>query len=130
MDGVCMSSDVPVDVYFVGDFPKNAIAKVEVAIEEHEWNVDGLIDTSEVDIVQTSSSLGSGGGDSASNAGMIGGIVAAIVAVCAVCGCVAYKRSRGDGAVAKAELETDEESSDDEKKKVAVPQVEARAVRN
>jgi hypothetical protein len=124
MDGVCMASDVPVDVYFVGDFPTNAIAKVEVAIEEHQWGVDGLLKTSEVAIVQTGSTMGS---DAGSSGGMIGGIVAAIAAcLCAGCGYTAYKRKQDP--VAKAELETDEESSDDEKK-VAIPQVEARRVR-
>lgn len=121
-----MASDVPVDVYFVGDFPENAIAKVEDAIEEHEWDVDGLLGTSEVAIVQTGSSMP---GDDGVNGGMIGGIVAAILACCCCGGAYAYKRSRGDGVVAKAELETDEESSDDEKNKVAVTQVEAKPVR-
>lgn len=121
-----MASDVPVDVYFVGDFPENAIKKVEVAIEQHEWDVDGLIDTSEVAIVQTGSSMGSNG---AKEGGMIGGIVAAIVAcLCAGCGYMAYKRRQDP--VAKAELDTDEESDDeDNKKKAAVPEVEARPVR-
>lgn len=127
MDGVCMASDVPVDVYFVGDFPENAMAMVEVAIEEHEWGIDGLLKTSEVAITQTGSSMGSGG---APDGGMIGGIVAAIAAcLCAGCGYMGWKRSRDPDSMAKAELETDEESSDDEKAKVAFPEVQARAVR-
>ena len=120
-----MASDVPVDVYFVGDFPENAIKKVEVAIEQHQWDVDGLIDTSEVAIVQTGSSMGSGGG--AKEGGMIGGIVAAIVAcLCGGCGYMAYKRRQDP--VAKAELDTDEESDDEDNKKVAIPEVQARRV--
>lgn len=125
-----MASDVPVDVYFVGDFPENAIKKVEVAIEEHEWDVDGLLKTSEVDIVQTGSSMGKSDEDGGSPGGMIGGIVAAVAAcLCAACGYGAYKRNQG-GAMAKAELDTDEESDDDyDKNKVAIPEVEARQVR-
>lgn len=125
MDGVCMASDVPVDVYFVGDFPENAMAKVEVAIEEHVWGVDGLLKISEVAIVQTASTMGSSG--ESNPGGMIGGIVAAIAAcLCLGCGYKAYQRSQDP--VAKAELETDEESSDDEKK-VAIPEVQARRVK-
>ena len=121
-----MASDVPVDVYFVGDFPENAMAKVEVAIEEHEWGIDGLLDTSEVAIIQTGSTMGSG--SASSEGGMIGGIVAAIAAcLCGGCGYMAYKRRQDPDAMAKAELDTDEES-DDEKHKVAVPEVTARRV--
>ena len=123
-EGICVSSDIPVDVYFVGDFPANAIAKVEVAIEEHEWNVDGLLDTSEVEVVQTGSSMD----DSEPNVGMIAGIAVAVLA-CAAIGFYCFKRSRDASPVAKAELDTDEESDDEkDKKKGKIQEVEAKPV--
>ena len=124
-EGICSSSDIPVDVYFVGDFPSTAIAKVEVAIEEHEWNIDGLMETSEVEVVQTKSSMGNSGSDGPSP-GVFAGIgVAALVA--AAVGFFLYKRRQNNAPVAKAELDTDEES-DDEKDKKNVQEVEAKPV--
>jgi hypothetical protein len=127
--GVCAGSEVPVDVFFVGEFPETAIAKVEVAIEEHKWEADGLLEASEVAIVQTASSMGSTeSGESLPMGAIVGGALAAVL-LCVV-GCCLYKRGRGP-VVAKAEVDTDQESDedDDHKKKVAITTVEARAVR-
>mgnify|MGYP003869961363 CR=1 FL=1 len=118
------------DVYFVGDMPDNAIAKVEVAIEQHEWDIEGLLDTSEVSIIQTGSSMGSTG-SSATSSGGIGGIAAAAFVVAAVVAFICYRKSRRSAPEAKAELDTDEESDDDVKdKKGGVPEVTATPVRN
>ena len=124
-----MASEVPVDVYFDGDFPETAIAKVEVAIEEHKWGVDGLMEASEVTIVQTASSTGSKDNDGGSLpiGAIVGGAVAAVV-VCVAAYCCCFRKE--EEPVAKAELDTDQESDEDEdKKKVAITTVEARAVR-
>lgn len=124
-DGICSASDIPVDVYFVGDFPASAIAKVEVAIEEHEWNIDGLMDTSEVEVVQTASSMGDSEGLPPAVFAGIG--VAALVAV--VVGFFLFKRRQNNAPVAKAELDTDEESDDEKDKyKNGVAEVEAKPV--
>jgi hypothetical protein len=126
-DGVCTASEVPVDVYFVGEFPETAIAKVEVAIEEHNWEAEGLMEASEVAIVQTASSIiDTSEGESLPTGGIVGGILAAIMLCC--CGFCCYRRYQ-QPAEAKAELDTDEESDEDDRKKVAITTVEARPVR-
>lgn len=116
-----MASDIPVDVYYVGDFPASAKAKVEVAIEEHEWNIEGLLATSEVVVTENSGSETNGG----PGAGGFAGIAVAALAAAGI-GFFVYKKTQSDVPVAKAELETDEESSDDEKK---IPEIKVEAVK-
>ena len=114
-------------MYFVGDFPDSAIAKVEVAIEQHQWDVDGLLDTSEVAIIQTRSTMGSGKSGSDMSPGVYAGIAIAVVVAALLAFCC-YKRRQAT-PVAKAELDTDEESDDDkDKHKSKVTQVEAKPV--
>lgn len=125
VEGICSSSDIPVVVYYVGDFPSSAMAKVEVAIEEHEWDIDGLVDTSEVEIMQTGSSTGEG--SSGPPVAVFAGVGVAALAALAV-GFFCYKRSRNSAPVAKAELDTDAESDDEKDKHKNVQQVEAKAV--
>lgn len=122
LEGVCMESDIPVDVYFVGDMPSNAKAKVEIAIDEHDWNVGGLLKTSDVQVTQTGSNMGGSGGSGGPNPGIFIGVGTALV-IAAAAAFVYIKKSQ-EAPLAKAELETDEESSDDEK----IPEAEAMAI--
>lgn len=142
-DGVCLSGDVEVDVYFVGDVPKNLKSKVQQAIAEHGFqNMNGIIEVSDnVEIVQTKSNIsggkkngakGSTGGDGSSSGPPIGAIVGAIAAAVVV-GSVGYflfsKKSDGSASSnrAKPEQDTDEESDDDNHNN-KVPVVQAVAV--
>ena len=84
------------------------------------------MDTSEVTVVQTASSMGDSGSVPPA---AFGGIAVAALVAAAVVGFCLYKRRQSSAPVAKAELDTDEESDDEkDKSKKGIQEVEAKPV--
>lgn len=56
-DLICLNTGVAVDVYYVGKFPTNIALELKDAMEGHTWNkTSGLLETSEVQITETTRS--------------------------------------------------------------------------